>query len=348
MSEIEEKPIRIPMRYYGTAVALLADFGVDQNSVILAAGVDPASILDEDATVTLEQVETLLDVLSNDIDLAALASALALNLKLSSHGVLGFGLLSSPSFGYALSLACRYFRLIMPMFEMRYRQRENEVVVELFPLAKLSDKSKLFHVQAIAYAWHHQARELLSDKVPEYNMYLSVPPSKGDEVQRLEEATMNFNWVNEDRSPAASLLKIVYPQFIVNRSLSLANSSALKDAEISCDNLMRERGSEHRISEWVKLSLQESKDDLPTQQALAAMLNISPRTLDRSLKLEGLSFRGLAQKIRFERACEALKNTDMTVLDISLELGYSDSSNFTRAFRRQAKCSPTKWREDNR
>ncbi len=58
---------------------------------------------------------------------------------------------------------------------------------------------------------------------------------------------------------------------------------------------------------------------------------------------EGASFRELSRQIRFQRACELIQAGQLSMLEIALELGYRDSANFTRAFRREAGCAPSQW-----
>lgn len=46
------------------------------------------------------------------------------------------------------------------------------------------------------------------------------------------------------------------------------------------------------------------------------------------------------------KAAELLVETNMNVLEISIEIGYSSSSNFSRAFREIYKISPLQYRKD--
>ncbi|MGO4573316.1 helix-turn-helix transcriptional regulator [Microvirga sp. 2TAF3] len=69
------------------------------------------------------------------------------------------------------------------------------------------------------------------------------------------------------------------------------------------------------------------------------------RTLHRHLRIEGLAFRRVADEVRFEIACELLANTDMALSQIAAALKYSESSAFTRAFRRwSGRQTPSAWR----
>ncbi|WP_243370785.1 helix-turn-helix domain-containing protein [Microvirga solisilvae] len=77
---------------------------------------------------------------------------------------------------------------------------------------------------------------------------------------------------------------------------------------------------------------------------VARLFLMHRRTLNRHLRNEGLAFRQVANEVRFEIACELLKNTDMALSQIAAVLRYSELSAFTRAFRRWAKQTPSAWR----
>jgi AraC-like DNA-binding protein len=66
--------------------------------------------------------------------------------------------------------------------------------------------------------------------------------------------------------------------------------------------------------------------------------------MSRHLRTRGLTFRQVANEVRFEIACELLENTDMALGQIAATLKYSEPSAFTRAFRRWCGQSPSEWR----
>ena len=68
------------------------------------------------------------------------------------------------------------------------------------------------------------------------------------------------------------------------------------------------------------------------------------RTLQRRLSVAGLSHEVLVAQTRFATAAAVLEQTNAKILDLALDLGYSDHANFTRAFRRWAGCSPHEYR----
>ena len=76
----------------------------------------------------------------------------------------------------------------------------------------------------------------------------------------------------------------------------------------------------------------------------AAAAGTSVRSFQRRLGQAGLRFADLVDETRFEAACRLLQDPAARIVDVSAELGYTDSANFTRAFRRWAGMPPQQYR----
>jgi AraC-like DNA-binding protein len=85
-------------------------------------------------------------------------------------------------------------------------------------------------------------------------------------------------------------------------------------------------------------------EDYPTIRATADLVGMSVRTLQRRLAQAGASHHMLLAQARFATAAAVLEQTDAKILELALDLGYSDHANFTRAFRRWAGCAPREYR----
>jgi AraC-like DNA-binding protein len=79
--------------------------------------------------------------------------------------------------------------------------------------------------------------------------------------------------------------------------------------------------------------------------AIASAFGISPRSLQRELSRLGTSYSELLDRLRIDRAKEMLAETDLTQVEISRELGYGHSANFSRAFKRVCGISPKQYRQ---
>jgi AraC-like DNA-binding protein len=78
--------------------------------------------------------------------------------------------------------------------------------------------------------------------------------------------------------------------------------------------------------------------------AVAKAAGIGPRTLQRRLRLEGLTWRSLVDEVRVALACRLLEERRLSIAEIAFRLGYSRSSAFHRAFRRQTGTTPRAFR----
>lgn len=77
----------------------------------------------------------------------------------------------------------------------------------------------------------------------------------------------------------------------------------------------------------------------------AEILGIHRSSLHRSLASEGLTWRRVLDRVRFKAAQGLLDDQAISVKSIAFHLGYSDPSNFKRAFRRMTGLTPTEFRK---
>lgn len=333
--------LRVPARYYARMGEMLQAHAIDIAAILQQAGLQPAQ-LQGDAALRQEQVEALVDAAFARSGRTDLGLLLGRSLKHSSHSIVGYAMLSSPTAGYALRLVARFFSLIMPSFRMRCRVTGEHMEIAYWPVVSMSRQCLSFHLEAIGAATHWEARDLVQGDLPRYDLYLSIPePPHVAQYAAMHEARCHFGW---DMQPG---LRMVMPAKVANEPLVMADPASLQMAEKRCAQLVQKAVAEHNVADWVYMMIMEASDGVPTLEDLAHTLNLSARTLDRYLKKEGRGFRELTNQARFEKACRLLVDTSLTVTQIAFELGYSDAANFSRAFRQQAACAPSDYRQQH-
>jgi AraC-like DNA-binding protein len=80
-------------------------------------------------------------------------------------------------------------------------------------------------------------------------------------------------------------------------------------------------------------------------ETVADSLMMSKRTLQRAIAYEGLNYFQLLSDVRLRKAMDWLDRSDKPVTEIAFALGYTDVSNFSRAFRRHTGISPRAYRK---
>lgn len=83
----------------------------------------------------------------------------------------------------------------------------------------------------------------------------------------------------------------------------------------------------------------------PTLEQMAELEHVSPRTLIRHLREEGMTYQRLLDGVREELACWLLTHTALSMEAIAERLGYLDTSNFSRTFRRWLGVTPRAFRD---
>ena len=102
------------------------------------------------------------------------------------------------------------------------------------------------------------------------------------------------------------------------------------------------------LSQRVRVQLASSEGMMPSLEAMAALENMSARTFIRRLALEQQRYQHLLDEAREERACWLLRQTELSIEGIASRLGYADTSNFSRTFKRWLGCTPRQFRQQSR
>ena len=81
---------------------------------------------------------------------------------------------------------------------------------------------------------------------------------------------------------------------------------------------------------------------------VSSALNLHPRVLQKKLLAENTSFSQLLQLTRTVTAQQQLLHGNSSILEIALNLGYSEASVFCRNFKKWTGLPPMKWRTKNK
>jgi AraC-like DNA-binding protein len=317
-------------------MAQLLDFlrstGLDGDDLLRAARI--RSIDAPESQLTVAQLEALLQVAEAASGRRDLGFELGLRLDPTSHDILGFAMLSSPTFGHSLRLAVTYQRLIQPLFGLSMQRDAGRIELVYRPAGAVPHRTMRVLEEAVVVTNHVAFRSLLHGRLPPYDVSLSIArPAHAQRYRELSPARVHFG----DTVPG---VRISLDAALLDTPLAMANPRAMRAAEQRCKAMLHQVQARRRWSEWCRTMLRESEDARPTLEQLASFVNISPRTLARYLGAEGAGFRDLSLQVRTERARRLLLEGHLSVTQIAYRLGYTDVASFVRSFRKQTGRTP--------
>ena len=123
--------------------------------------------------------------------------------------------------------------------------------------------------------------------------------------------------------------------------------SGVKSSELHSEILkVRVRKEiDERVIENIFMS---ANGGFPNADKVSSDLCVSVRTFNRYLKNSGTSYRKLRDQVRRKKATDLLLTTKLPIRTVADHLGYSDPSNFTKAFKRWFGMTPNQYRRANR
>lgn len=158
-----------------------------------------------------------------------------------------------------------------------------------------------------------------------------------EEIEVFSQVRVRFNQPNNAIGFHKSLL-ILPLQRQLNGHLSLSQQKQVYE-------IVHSSAPATNFTESVRQLIRSQLSGGEPSVALAAeAAGMSTRSFQRHLTNNGLSYSRLVDQVRFELATTWLQDSTTQILDIALNLGYTNPANFTRAFKRWAGVTPSQFR----
>lgn len=143
----------------------------------------------------------------------------------------------------------------------------------------------------------------------------------------------------------AAANRIVIARNYLDRPLPQANPVTAAMAETLCRQRVEQQKRGLKTGAVSHRFRSTYSDSAPgSLTAFARLANMSERTLKRRLQAEGTSFRALAAEGRRAQAEALLEDDTLTIGEIAEQLGFSDLSSFSQAFKRWTGLAPSSFR----
>jgi AraC-like DNA-binding protein len=314
------------------------ELGLSRDAMLRASELGEDEIADPDARVSISKWKNLwrfLIVSTNDPDIGIRVGSA---LRAGDVGLLGYSMQHSADLGAALGNFGRFFRLWREAVLPHYREVGQRVEIgwKPIPVSPLLDGPLVdWRAAAIMALLRDLTR---ADLRP---MKIHLPYAKGN-----RDLSVAREYFNAPLKLDEELVLVVLRRRDLDLPIEGANLDLGRYLEQHAVHVIEAMALGGNLAEKVERTLWESmKDGDLSLDHVASALAMSPRTLQRRLRAEGTSFHDMRDGFRHELAVDLLKENALSIYEVAYLLGYSESSNFYRAFRRWEECSPRQFRD---
>jgi AraC-like DNA-binding protein len=326
-----------PMAFVRAIQQAYAHAGLSPDAALQAAQIAPDDARQLTGHITAWQMQQVSGHAMRELDDEALGW-FSRRLPWGSYGMLVRASISAPTLQVALTRWCRHHALIALDVTLSLHVAGDSAsisIAEHRPLGALQEfclVSVLRNIYGVA-CWLVDSRIALQQA----HMPFAPPPHHADYAV-LFPCPTTFNAGQASIAFDARYLGLSLRRDEKALQAMLQNALPLTVLQYRRDRLLVQQ---------VRQALASHPADTHSAEGLAALLNVSPRTLHRQLREEGASLQTLKDSVRRDRATELLLRTQRPIKQVAEAAGFMNEKSFIRAFKGWTGASPAEFRRQS-
>jgi AraC-like DNA-binding protein len=257
-------------------------------------------------------------------------------MKVGSFAMLCHAVLSCKTLGQALDRSLRFYALILDDISGSAERDAKEARIVLHGHAA-GVSQRVFAHELLLMLLYGVSCWLVGRRIPILRTEFSYPePAHSAEYRLMYCADLRFNRPNTLLAFEASYLDLPVVQ---------NERSAKEFLRTAPESILLKYKNVSSLTARVRRRLRQFLPGMvPDFEELAAEMSMTPATMRRRLNDEGESYQSIKDQLRRDLAISYLSHSNRSVMDIALELGFSERSAFHRAFRKWTGASPAEFR----
>ncbi|WP_419812919.1 AraC family transcriptional regulator [Bacterioplanoides sp.] len=326
----------IPINIPATMVRVGLEQGLQHADILHNTSISTSMLDDPTTRLNYQQLLTLVSNLIQHYPSQTLGLDIGGSLNINQYGMLGYAMLSCADMRSALHLGLKYHSLVDPAFTFEIIEQEQHCAIRLTSHIPVDAIYRMLcDVFVVNFTSLGRFLTGQADMQP-IEVRLNHPkPDYADQYQRYFDCPVLFD------QPRTEL--ILNPS-LLDMPLIMADQATANMAESQCAEILNRLGPKEGIAAKVRRILLQNPGQFPAVDIVASHLATSTRTLSRSLQELGTSYQRILDEVRKEMAIEYLRNSGLPIEEVAALVGYSDPSNFRKAFRRWTGHAPSYYR----
>ncbi|MEM1153837.1 MAG: AraC family transcriptional regulator [Pseudomonadota bacterium] len=337
--DVDFEPTLSP-RFVAYVRDYMLDRDLDPDPIFRECGVESAKDGEFDTPLPVQQVAHLFELAAQHSNNPCMGMNMGQGYHYEASSLLILAMLAAPSVEEGLKCLSRYDQYVDTAIETAYdfsapvaEFGSRLIINDDFRGDQINEYLMAFLMQALSNAtrkrlpvravWLHHANDQNRDAL---EAFFGAPVTFAQSINKL---VFDSDFLQERFFTSNPLLYEVLKNAMKTFFMSANEQSGFVD--MVCREIIR-----------------CGADDSAKAEKIASGLAMSARTLRRRLADEGYSFQEAKNLARRKRAMYYLSHTNMPLSEIAFELGYSELSAFSRAFRNWVGETPQNYRDNFR
>ena len=330
--------VYIPIARIKPLIKILVMNKVDLNKLLANTGINLQDFSAADKKLAFQQYQQLVVNARNLSTDSIFALRLGEQSFLHHDGLLAARIMSSENVGQAMELLTRYQPLFTQILFFDFEINANgEGILSLSPHFELGESLPYFieYTCSVIYSLGRFFLGGIDLGKHGYDAEIKISysaPNTRAEFDAFFSIPVKFDHTSN---------QIILSQKLLSQPLIFSNKDSAQYNDQICQAKVSEISADNTILDRVRFLIHRQIFSELSLDILAKELCISPRTLRRHLHENHTSYKKLLENERKRVALSQVKKPEMSIEELSDKLGYSDTSSFSRAFKRWYGVSPT-------
>ena len=328
----------VPVNIPAIMIRLGTEQGISTDLLIQGTNITSELLADPNARLSYQQIILLANNLISLYPAPTLGLELGQSININQFGMLGYAILSCADLRSALRLGHKYHTLVDPAFTFEVVDLGETTAIRLTTHLPFEPFYRLV-CDVFLGMFATLARFLTGNpNLDAKEVHLNHPqPDYVDAYYELTHCPVLFDQPRTE---------IIIDSHLLDTPLAMADQATAAMAEQQCADILARMGPKEGLIAKVRRILLSSPGNFLSVDEVASQLATSTRTLSRGLQDVGTSYQRILDEVRKEMSIEYLRNSNLPIEEVAALIGYSDPSNFRKAFRRWTSHAPSYYREE--
>lgn len=334
-----------PTYYIELVESLIRARQGDLQQILRRCGFEPEEMRQGERMLSVEQMQALMQLgLENLLPGEPRFIQIMRHLPVTAHGLVGMAAMTADTLGEALDVGLHYFPLLLPAFELYRETVGNETQVVLRRHYDFGAAINELLTEMIIGSFNRMGEFASSAQLRSPVLRFSMKVHFTHACTENPEAYAAF--FGQPATFGSTENKFVIARSVLSMPLLTRNRTTRQALEATLDRQLQALSQPAPMTQRVRRLLTQAiaRGHLPGAEEIANELALSSRTLSRRLREEGTSLPAIIEAVRIERAELLLIGSDLPLARVAEQLGFSDLSTFSRAFKRVKGVTPSELR----